>query len=138
MIATNELVVRLFDPATDSLPPELLAEFALIEGTLDPEWIWVLETSEGVVAACIGCPMHGILMLLRIAATENAPPLWPRTLLPALLDDAKARGLRGVFTFLDLTRKEERRLARILARSGGGLEAHAMALGFANFDTLRY
>lgn len=138
MLQVNELVVRLFDPTTDCLPPELLAEFALMEDSLDPEWIWVMETSSGVVAACIGCPMHGVLFLLRIAATDKAPPMWPRTLIPAILDDAKERGLKGIFTFLDLTRKEERTLARILAKAGGGLQAHAMALGFGNFRELRY
>lgn len=132
--ASVELRVRNYDPTTDRLPIELLSGFGAMLQSLDPDWIWVLESDYGICAACIAASTHGALFLLRIAATDEAPPMWPRLLLKAVIEDAKERGVKGLWTILDMTRKEERRLARILERAGGILESKAMYLGAMKFD----
>lgn len=134
---TCELRVRTLDPTTDDLPHQLLDQFACVGNHLDPDWVWVLESDYGICAACVGAPMHGVLFLARIASTPDAPPMWPRLLLEAVFEDAKERGLEGMWTILDASRKEERRLGTILTRAGGNVIPGLHYLGFGNFDRMR-
>lgn len=88
---------------------------------LDPEWVWVLENRGRRVAILFTANAHGLLILLRIGATQNAPKTWPMILFPQVFATAKARGCKGYYTFLDDRQGAEVKLMRIVLRNGGRL-----------------
>lgn len=88
---------------------------------LQPEWVWIVEYRGRKVAVLFTTNAHGLLILLRMAATQGAPKTWPMVLLPQVFAIAKARGCKGYYTFLDDRQPAEVKLMRIVIKTDGGL-----------------
>jgi hypothetical protein len=101
----------------EQLSPELLSGLAFAPH-LDLDWVWLLELDEEPVACCITSPMHGALLLIRVASLPRAPRLWFLMLMRTVFEEAKSRGLKGWLTMMEASRKPEIRLARIARRHG--------------------
>lgn len=102
---------------------------------LDPDWVWVVEHRSRRVAILFTANAHGLLILLRIGATRNAPRTWPMILFPQVFATAKARGCKGYYTFLDDRQEAEVKLMRIVLRSGGQLLPASGAWAMNSFLT---
>jgi hypothetical protein len=113
------LKVRNLRPG-ESLPPDI-KDTGFEEMPLNPRWIWVLERRGRIVAMAITINAHGFLILLRTGATPKAPPHWPLVLFPQVFAEAKARGCKGYYTFLDDRQPAEVKLMRIVLRIEGAL-----------------
>lgn len=114
MISQGEILIRHLETG-DLVSQELLGKWGLFY--LDCEWVWIVEHEGTVEAILITAPMHGVLFLLRIAATKNAPRAWMVVMLRRVLREAKERGLLAVMTYLTAT-KEELKLVRLATREG--------------------
>ena len=117
MIATAELTIRHPD-FLEQLPEEMNA--GLEYYTIDREWQWVAEYEGHIVGQVLAAPMHGVLMLLRITATPDAPSFWAVVALRKVLREANRRGLTGYTCFLDDRQPQEVKLMRIVEQHGGG------------------
>lgn len=103
----------------DSLPPfnHGLPDTPLTQ----KDWIWVAFREKdnkplGLIAAA---PLHGIVLLVRIYAIEEAPKAIAVGMLRKVLADSSARGYTRYALHLDLSLDNEARLARIVLKSGG-------------------
>lgn len=83
------------------------------------EWIWIAEVHETPVAVIIAAPTQGIVQVLRIYATKEAPKTVFVGLLRKFLADIRSRGYAKFLVFLSSERDEERRIARIITKAGG-------------------
>lgn len=89
--------------------------------TLNPRWVWIVEHKGRPVVILITINAHGLLILLRIGAIPEAPLHWPLVLFPQVFAEAKARGCKGYYTFLDDRQPTEVKLMRIVLRTEGAL-----------------
>lgn len=85
------------------------------------EWIWVAfrEKDNKPIALIAAAPLHGIVLLVRIYATDEAPKSIGVGILRKLLADSRDRGYTRYAVHLDLSLDNEARLARIVKRAGG-------------------
>jgi len=83
---------------------------------LDPEWTWVALAEGRIIGALLGAPCHGMIMLARLVVEPGYGWCLPR-LLRYAIRDSLARGLEGYMCWLDPTRKEEKKIMSIFARS---------------------
>jgi hypothetical protein len=102
----------------EELPEELRTGFEAGPCT-DPEWIWVVERDEKIVASLIAAPAHIVAILLRIVATPDAHSLDVRSLLLRATVDIKARGFNGYMVWADPERPNEKSLIDIVVASHG-------------------
>jgi hypothetical protein len=104
---------------------------------LDTEWCWIVE-HEGRAIAIVVCSFaHGMLILWRILATQDAKRVqrtWFLDALPQILSNAKQRGCVGYLTMLEDHHPACVKLARIMARTGGALKPFVGTLGVAAID----
>lgn len=101
----------------DFLPEELFD--GLESYVIDPEWQWVVEQDGRIVAQVLACYAHGITILLRISATQDAPKSWAVVALRQVLRDCRERGCIGFLTMLEDNKKQEVKLMRIVQKIGG-------------------
>lgn len=118
MIGEDTIVKLLWE-----YDPEVLNELRELDTgmenypNLDYDWIWVAEERGRIVASLFAAPAHGIALLLRLnSKAEN--PMTTRTLLHQALRDIKGKGYSMFFSFLDATKVNELKLARVAQRYG--------------------
>jgi hypothetical protein len=116
MISTLEIRNRY---PGEVIPTELMENLGVMQ--IDPEWQWLAEYEGKIVGQILGVNAHGILMLLRITSTKDAPKSWAVLGLRKVLRDARERGLIGYLCFLDDREKQEVKLMGLVQRSGGVL-----------------
>ena len=104
----------------EKLPERLVTGFESAEKT-DCEWIFLAERDEVPVALLVMAPAHGVVILLRLLATEQAQQNDVRSLLLGALATARARGYLGYLTWLNPTNQVESALLAII-RLGGGTQ----------------
>jgi hypothetical protein len=114
MIAT--LQIRNRYPG-EVIPSELMENLGSM--TVDPEWQWLAEYDGKIVGQILGVNAHGILMLIRITATPEAPKYWPVLGLRKVLADARERGCIGYLCFLDDRQPQEVKMMRMIQKQGG-------------------
>lgn len=96
------------------------------------EWIWVAFGARdnkplGLIAAA---PLHGIVLLVRIYAIDEAPKSIAVGMLRKVLADCKDRGYTRYALHLDLRLDNEARLARIVKKAGGSeISSHTLFHG---------
>src|SRR5438132_1622099 len=85
---------------------------------LDPAWVWVAEGEGRPVAVLAASSAHGMFVLWRLVAAEDAPKNAVLCVLKHAFQDAREMGL-GLFVTM-LTGDEQRatKFARILGRKG--------------------
>lgn len=88
---------------------------------IQPEWVWLAEYRGKPVAILFAANAHGLLLLLRILATPDAPVNWPMIIFRQVFAEAKARGCIGYYTFLDDSQPAEVKFMRLVIRTNGGL-----------------
>ena len=88
-------------------------------GMVYRDWCWIAESEGQTVAALLTIPAHGVLLLLRIAANEDAPPSAIRALLNTAFEQASQRGLIGYLTWTEPCKLEGQQLLGIVRRAGG-------------------
>lgn len=87
---------------------------------IEVNWCWLVENDFGTpVAGLLAASMHGMLFLMRLAATPHAPKNAVRMLLREAFRRAKARGLVGYMTLIDPISPEGKRLQAIIHRMHG-------------------
>jgi hypothetical protein len=99
----------------ETLPVELRSGFEAVK--LDPEWVWVYE-HEGIKAVLICVPCHGVVHLLRISSTPDAPKTAVLTLLREARKECRERGFMGIIVFLESSTDTDMKLARIAQKFG--------------------
>ena len=114
------------------IPAELIVGFEVMP--LDPQWVWVIEHENRIVALVITHNMNGILLLLRMNATSSAPREWAVVALRQVLTEAKERGLMGFLTLLQDSKPQEVKLMRIAQRNGAVLLPFSGALAFGSLE----
>jgi len=115
--------------ASDTLPLDALRRdgqpFGFESLPLDPSWVWVGIRDATICCVLVTTPAHGLLFLLRMSATPEAPAVATMLLLRRAFSDARRRGLLGYVTFLSDSTAVEAKLMRIVQRSqnngSGGL-----------------
>lgn len=117
----------------ETLPPELVDAYDLLYGT-DCDWIWLAEYEDKVVGRILTHNMNGILLILRMNATTDAPKSWAVVTLRYLLREAGDRGMLGFLTMLQDTKPQEVKLMRIVQRNGGVLLPFSGALAFGKLE----
>lgn len=130
MAETRQIEVR--HPYVGEVPPELIVGFEAFK--IDPEWQWVLAVDDKIVAQMLCADMHGMLCILRLTAFEDAPVSWLVRFLRGVLAEAHRREMIGYVTFLSDANPQERKLMRIVQRSGGMLMAATGAWGFGSTE----
>jgi hypothetical protein len=123
------LLTRLEAQDSSFLPAALRAHGCPI---LDPEWCWVVEHENKAIALLVTSKAHGMLIFWRILSTPEAPRVfrtWFLDSLPQVLSNAKQRGCVCYLTMLEDHHPACRKLARIVAATGGVLIPFVGALG---------
>jgi hypothetical protein len=100
------------------IPSELEAGFDIL-GQLDPDWVWVLDSSGEIKGVLVASPAHGVAMIWRIIIAPGASSMALGKLLRSFLKDCRARGIRGYLTMVSPSGESQSRLARIIEHSGG-------------------
>lgn len=121
MLETSEAIVKLLWEYSPDTMEELRHLETGMEAypNVDPDWVWVVEGEDGKIAASLfAAPAHGTAILLRLNARDGANPYLVRRLLRAVLQSLKDRGYSMFFSFLDATKVDELKLARIAQRYG--------------------
>lgn len=108
--------VRMREPS-ESIPEELMD--GLEAYRIDPDWQWVVEYDGYIVAQVLGCYAHGIVILLRMSATKDAPKIWAVVALRQVLKDCRERGCIGFMTMLEDSKPLEVKLMRIVQKLNG-------------------
>lgn len=85
---------------------------------LQRDWIWVAKVGWKPVALLIAAPTQGLVTLMRIYATKEAPKSVFVGLLRKCLVDVRGRGYTQFLVSLELERKAEAKLASILRKAG--------------------
>lgn len=98
----------------ESLPASLKVEFTRI----DPLWVWVID-GNGIEACLIAAPGPGIAILLKIATVPSSSPAAIVKLLRKALTDISHRGYHAYMVCLDTDKSMEKKLARVVIKSGG-------------------
>jgi hypothetical protein len=117
MIST-ETTIR--HPQPGEVPAELMTGFEAWK--IDLEWQWVVVHNDRIVAQILCSNMHGMLYMLRLTSTRDAPFGWALKLFRQVLRDARDRGLIGYLVLLQDSTREMRRLMTIIQRHNGYLE----------------
>jgi hypothetical protein len=101
----------------ESLPADLKVEFTRI----DPLWVWVIDDhgGNGIEACLIAAPGPGIAILLKIASIPSSSPAVIVKLLRKSLTDISHRGYHAYMVCLDTDKLMEKKLARVVIKSGG-------------------
>lgn len=100
----------------EPLPKELQTGYE--NGNCDPDWIWVAEHDGKLVAILVTAPMHIVVMMIRLVATEEAG-LAVRSLLLHFIKTIKERGFNGYYTMVDPGTDAGAALQRIVEGTGG-------------------
>jgi Acetyltransferase (GNAT) domain len=92
---------------------------------LDPEWVWVAEYEDQIVAVLVGSEAHGMLLLWRMVSVPEAPKTAILVLLRRVMADARDRGLNFYATFLHAEKEErltamQNKLAKLMAHTQAG------------------
>jgi hypothetical protein len=103
-------------PYVGEVPEELMAGFEAFK--IDQEWQWVLVHEGKVKAQLLGANAHGVLIILRLTATKDAPHGWAVKMFRAVMRECKENGVIGFTTFLDDRQKPEVKLMKIVQRFG--------------------
>lgn len=109
--------IEVRHPYVNEVPEELMHGFEIFR--IDPEWQWVLVVDDKVVAQMLCVDLHGMLGIVRLTAVSGAPSFWLVRFLRGVLTEAKSLGLSGYLSFLSDQNPQERKLMRIVQRSGG-------------------
>lgn len=109
--SVSRFTVRKPKPG-DKIPEELLGQFSLLRDHIDWNWVWAIEHHASIEALIMTAPMHGQLFLVRVAATDCAPPNW---LIPALRRVASESGFPIVTAWVS-TGATEQQLMRIASK----------------------
>lgn len=99
----------------ETLPKSLYSGFETLK--LEPRWVWVYD-DEGIKACLIAAPCHGIVHVLRVCSTPEAPKTAVLMLLRQGIRDVKARGYTGVMVFLEASTEDDMKLSRIAGKFG--------------------
>lgn len=83
------------------------------------DFIWVAEKNGKIVGILMAAPCHGIVFLVRLRTTKDAPAMTVALLFRRCVRDWKARGFKGYFTYVDPSRELERRFIPICRKLGG-------------------
>lgn len=87
---------------------------------LDHEWVWVAEDDRTgvVVGVLILAPCHGSIFVVRVVAGPDAPVTWLRRILTHAGRAVLERGYKVAFTYFNLDRPNEMRLAKLMMGHG--------------------
>ncbi len=83
-----------------------------------PEWVWIAEKLDQPIAILITSPMQGVVMLLRIYVTNNAPKSTLLSLFRKSLADMQSRGYTQYAVFLDRDQAQCKKLLKIATKAG--------------------
>lgn len=100
----------------EALPTELDVGFE--HAHLEPRWVWVYEDEGRIVGCVVAAPCHGIVHLLVVRATAEAPKDWLLITLRQAIVDVKERGYTGVMVFIEVGRPIDLKLAKLAERFG--------------------
>jgi len=100
------------------LPASLEVGLDLL-GKLDPDWIWIATRFGLVTGVLAASPCHGVAVIWRVIATEEASQTCVVRLLRAFLKEIRQRGFVGYITILDRHRPEEQQFQSIVQKAGG-------------------
>jgi hypothetical protein len=128
-------IVQVRHPYVNEVPSELIAGFEALP--IDPEWQWVLVADGRVVAQMLCARMHGLLAILRLTAFPDAPRGWAVKIFRGVMADVRTQGIIGYMTFLSDSNPQERKLMRIVQKSGGMLLPASGAWAFGSTE-VRY
>lgn len=81
---------------------------------LDKNWAWVCISGGFIVGLFLASPCHGSAFIVRVIAGDGAPKTWVRRIFRQAAKDMIEMGYRVAFTFLNLQRTEEARLAKMI------------------------
>lgn len=103
------------------------------------DWIWIAFSSltDEPLALIAASPMHGVAMFVRAYAIDKAPRSVFVGLFRKSLADIHKRGYTQYAAYLDLSRPEEAKIAR-LVRKAGGLEKGNQTLFHGSTDISRW
>lgn len=101
----------------EDVPDDLFIGF--VDEFLTNDLVWVLDHNDRIVAICVAMSAHGWLMILRIAATTDAPKTAILRLMRGVFGEAKRRGINFFMTMLDRDTKEGRSLRKVIMSRGG-------------------
>lgn len=116
MISTLQIRNRY---SGEVIPEELMSQLEAM--TVDPEWQWIAEYDGKIVGQILAVNAHGMLLVLRITATKEAPKYWTVIGLRKVLRDARERGCIGYLCFLDDRQPQEVKMMRMIQKQGGVL-----------------
>ncbi len=127
--------------ASDVIPFSALTRggppFGFEQLPLDPDLTWV-AIRNGAVVGVLACGSISLLLILcRIAVTEDASPITPMLLCKRAFTAARRRGFLGYVTFLSDSAAAESHLMRIVQRSGGNLIPQSGAWAFGDFERFK-
>jgi hypothetical protein len=91
---------------------------------LDPNWCWIVEHEQRSIALIVCSFAHGMLIFWRVLSVPEAKSVfgtWFLDSVPQVLSNARQRGCVGYLTMLEDRHPACNKLARILAKSGGGM-----------------
>lgn len=101
------------------------------------DWVWVAEHEGKLVAALVGIPAHGLLLMLRIAANEGAPVTATGRLMWAAIAEAESRGLQGYLVWVDPTTNPGQRMISLTRHAGGQQLTSPSVLCCASFKDIQ-
>lgn len=129
---TTHTTIEVRHPYVNEVPQELIVGFEAFK--IDAEWQWVLVVDGKIKAQMLCAPMHGLLAIMRITAFDDAPRGWTLNFFRAALADARRKGMIGYVTVLTDQNPKERKLMRVIQRSGGMLMPITGAWGFGSTE----
>jgi hypothetical protein len=91
-------------------------------GMCEPEWIWIAESEDKPVAILVSSPAHVVAILIRIAATDDAPHTAIHMMLAHAFMEMEARGYKGYVTWVNPTGNTAERALVGMVRAAGGVQ----------------
>jgi hypothetical protein len=100
------------------IPASLDAGFDLL-GSLDHDWIWVLDSGGEIKGVMVASPCHGTVFVWRIAIDPSVSNTGVIRLLRRFVGDIRKRGSVGYTTLVDASKPIQKRLMGIVEKAGG-------------------
>lgn len=104
--------------------------------TLDPEWAWIAKQGAVVNGFLAASPCHGMIIIWRLVVRDGAPKNTVLIVLRKFIKDAKERGCKGLFAYLDPKREAEKALMHMISRSGGTIFKTPQFCAATSLETL--
>jgi hypothetical protein len=130
-----ESMVRVRHYQRGDFVRHLLEEYATLE--LDPRLTWVVEKDGMIVAVLLAAYGSQMAVLIRLAASSDAPHTWLLSLLRYAACDLEEMGTKAVMVALSVDRLYELKMARIIQRAGGSLQPMAGFITAFSIEQMR-